>query len=410
MAVGARPHWPHGLRSVCRPVASCSSRRAMATKSKPSIAILDDYLDIAHTHFQHIPSDRLSVRVFRDALPAYTHPHTTQAQRQAIVDRLKPFDIVSTMRERTPFPAALLKELPNLQVLLATGTQFETFDVAAARELGITVAAAPGRGRTDGKQSKRPSRPKLDIKKGGSHPATQHAWALILALARNVAVDDAVMKDPARKGWQTQLAKGLTGATLGVLGLGRLGAAVARIGVLAWGMRAVCWSENLTQEKANRKAEEMGLPIQGGGPDPNVPTFTAVTKADLFRMADVVTLHYVLSDRSQGIVGAKELDLMKDSALLVNTSRGPLIDDQALHTALEKGQIAGAALDVFDIEPLPADSPWRSQRWGHACRSNLLLTPHMGYVEEGIMHTWYEETAENVERWLEGRDILHVLN
>jgi lactate dehydrogenase-like 2-hydroxyacid dehydrogenase len=373
----------------------------------PSLAVLDDYLDVAHAHFSHIPPDQLSVTVFRDALPAYTHPHTTAAQRQALIDRLAPFTIISTMRERTPFPADLLRELPNLKVLLATGTQFETFDLTAAKELGIVVAAAPGKGRTDGRSTI--VRPKLDIKKGGSHPTTQHAWALILALARNVATDDRVMKEGG--GWQTQLAKGLTGTTLGVVGLGRLGAAVARIGVLAWGMRVLCWSENLTQEKANQKAEEMGLPIYGGGPDgPEAPTFTAVGKEELFRNADVVSLHYVLSDRSRGIVGANELAQMKDSALLVNTSRGPLIDDRALYDALQKGRISGAALDVFDIEPLPADSPWRSEEWGRDGRSNLLLTPHMGYVEEGIMHTWYEETAENLERWLQGKDLLHRLN
>ena len=384
--------------------------RSLATSAKPSMAVLDDFLGIANTHFAEIPSKTLSVTIFNHALPAYGHPGTTQSQRQAVVDCLKPFTIISTMRERTPLPADLLRQLPNLKLLLATGTQFETFDLAAARELGIIVAAAPGKGRTDGKLTgHRPARPKLDIKKGGSHPTTQHAWALILALARNVANDDAVMKDPSRKGWQTQLAQGLTGATLGVVGLGRLGAAVARIGALAWGMKVICWSENLTQEKANQKAEEMGLRVVGGGPEPAAPTFRAVSKEELFQNADVVSLHYVLSERSRGIVGAKELQLMKDSALLVNTSRGPLIDEAALYDTLKHGKIGGAALDVFDIEPLPAESPWRSREWGHGGRSNLLVTPHMGYVEDGIMHTWYEETAENVERWLEEQEILHRL-
>ncbi|KAI1377970.1 glycerate dehydrogenase [Hypoxylon crocopeplum] len=384
--------------------------RSLATQARPSMAVLDDYLDIAKLHFSHIPASELSITAFNDSLPAFNHPQTSTSSRRTIIDRLKPYTIISSMRERTPFPRELLQELPNLKLLLATGTQFETFDLAAATELGISVAAAPGRGRTDGKPSQRPARPKLDIKKGGSHPTTQHAWALILALARNVATDDAVMKGPA-KGWQSQLAIGLTGTTLGVVGLGRLGAAVARIGSLAWGMRVVCWSENLTQEKANRKAEEMGLPISGGNPlDPNVPTFTAVSKDELFETADVVSLHYVLSERSRGIVGTKELAQMKQSALLVNTSRGPLIDDTALYEALEKGRIRGAALDVFDVEPLPTDSPWRSTAWGTKGRSNLIITPHMGYVEDGIMHTWYEETAENLERWLRGQPLLHRLN
>lgn len=374
------------------------------------MAVLDDYLNIAGSHFTHIKPSKLSVTTYTGALPSFNHAQTSESSKRALIERLKPFTIISSMRERTPFPAALLQELPNLKLLLATGTQFETFDLAAAKELGISVAAAPGRGRTDGRASNRPQRPKLDIKKGGSHPTTQHAWALILALARNVAADDASMKSAA-KGWQTQLATGLTGVTLGIVGLGRLGAAVARIGNLAWGMRILCWSENSTQEKANRKAEEMGLPAFGGGSDGgSAPTFTAVSKDELFQAADVVSLHYVLSERSRGIVGTKELAQMKDSALLVNTSRGPLIDDNALYGALQRGGIRGAALDVFDVEPLPGDSPWRSTDWGTDGRSNLIITPHMGYVEEGIMHTWYEETAENVERWLEGKELLHRLN
>ncbi|KAI1087161.1 glycerate dehydrogenase [Rostrohypoxylon terebratum] len=384
--------------------------RSIATQTKPAMAILDDYLDIAKPHFSHIPSSQLSITAFHDSLPAFNHPHTSAAEKQAIIDRLKPFTIISSMRERTPFPGDLLHALPNLKLLLATGTQFETFDLPTASALGIRVAAAPGRGRTDGKPSSRPPRPKLDIKKGGSHPTTQHAWALILALARNVAADDAAMKSPA-KAWQSQLALGLTGTTLGVVGLGRLGAAVARVGCLAWGMRVLCWSENLTQERANRKAEEMGLPVSGGyALEPGQPTFRAVGKEELFRSADVVSLHYVLSERSRGIVGERELGWMKKSAMLVNTSRGPLIDSEALYDALENGRIRGAALDVFDIEPLPAESPWRSTEWGTQGRSNLIITPHMGYVEDGIMHTWYEETAENLERWLRGDALLHGLN
>lgn len=374
------------------------------------MAILDDYLGIASAHFAHIPSSTLSVTSFADALPPFNHPQTAESSKRQIIDRLKPFTVLSAMRERTPFPVELLKELPNLKLLLATGTQFETFDLAAAKQLGISVVAAPGRGRTDGKASSRPIRPKLDIKKGGGHPTTQHTWALILALARNVAADDAAMKGP-EKGWQSQLAIGLTGTTLGVVGLGRLGAGVARIGSLAWGMRVVCWSENLTQEKANAKAEEVGLPAYGGHPSfPDEPTFKVVSKDELFGTADVVSMHYVLSDRSRNLVAARELALMKDSALLINTSRGPLISDVDLYDALQKGRIRGAALDVFDIEPLPASSPWRSTEWGKNGRGNLIITPHMGYVEEGIMHTWYEETAENLERWLEGAPLLHRLN
>lgn len=374
------------------------------------MGLLDDYLNISPPHFAHIPSSKLSLTVFNEALPPFSHPLTTEEQKASIITKLRPFSVLSTMRERTSFPAALLQELPNLKLLLATGTQFETFDLSAARELGITVAAAPGKGRVDGKRLPgRTVTPKLDIKMGGSHPATQHAWALILALARNVATDDAVIKrlQPRTSSiWQTGLAKGLTGTTLGVVGLGRLGAAVARIGALAFGMKILCWSENMTQDKADRKATEMGLSVLQ--PDGS-HTFQVASKGELFSCADVVSLHYVLSERSRGIVGDRELGAMKQSALIVNTSRGALIDEAALYQALNEGKIGGAALDVFDLEPLPADSEWRSAHWGFEGRSRLLLTPHMGYVEDGIMNTWYEETAENLERYLDGKVILHRL-
>lgn len=284
---------------------------------------------------------------------------------------------------------------------MVAGTQFETFDLKAAKELGITVAAAPGKGRTDTQKSA--AHRGQDIKKGGSHPATHHTWAMILALARNIAADDAAIK---AGGWQTDMAVGLTGKTLGVVGLGRLGAAVARIGILAFGMKVVAWSNSLDQQKADEMAEKLGLPLEN---EHGEKTFQVVEKGQLFQQADVVSLHYVLSERSKGIVGARELAAMKPSSLLINSSRGPLIDETALLDAASKGRVRGVALDVFEHEPLPADSPWRSQAWGAEGRSRVLLTPHMGYVEEGIMNAWYAETAENVERWLEGREILHRL-
>lgn len=226
---------------------------------------------------------------------------------------------------------------------------------------------------------------------------------MILALARNIAADDTAIK---AGGWQTDMAVGLTGKTLGVVGLGRLGAAVARIGILAFGMRAVAWSSSLDQAKADEMAEKLGLPTEN---EYGEKTFQAVSNEELFKQSDVVSLHYVLSERSKGIVGAPELATMKDTALLINSSRGPLIDEPALLDTVSKGRIRGVALDVFEHEPLPADSPWRSQAWGTDGRSRVLLTPHMGYVEEGIMNAWYAETAENVERWLDGREILHRL-
>ncbi|KAJ5096381.1 D-3-phosphoglycerate dehydrogenase [Penicillium alfredii] len=371
-------------------MAAPGSANPTLTTTTPTLAILDDYLDIASSHFTHIPKTGARRRA-----PAL-HDHLVHARAH-------------------PFPADLLRQLPNLKLLLATGTQFESFDLAAARDLGIAVAVAPGAGRSDGRATASASaRARLDLTKGGSHPTTQHAWALILALARNVAADDAAIKTaPAPAPWQTRLAKGLAGLTLGVVGLGRLGAAVARIAVLAFGMDVICWSANLTQEKADSTAQELGLPVYGplddSGADAQTPTFRVVSKQELFAQADVVTLHYVLGDRSRGLVGVPELAAMKPSALLVNTSRGPLVEEAALYDTLQRGRIAGAALDVFDLEPLPRDSRWRSPDWGTGGRSALVMTPHMGYVDEGLMHTWYEETAENVERWLQGKDLLHRL-
>ncbi|KAL6911035.1 D-isomer specific 2-hydroxyacid dehydrogenase [Trichoderma evansii] len=366
------------------------ARQGITKVSKlPSLAIIDDYLNTSKPHFAHIPSSRLQITTFKDTINPVNEAETTR-----LVERLKPFEAISAMRERTAFPGSLLRSLPNLKLLLATGTQFEMFDLAAARELGIAVVSAPGLGRTD-RLDGTASLP--NIKKGSGHPTTQHAWALIMALARNIAADDALLKTGS--GWQSGLAMSLTGRTLGIVGLGRLGAAVARIGYLAWGMNVVCWSENLTQEKADRTAAEAGLPSG---------VFRVVGKEELFRSADVISLHYVLSDRSRHVVGVKELEQMKSSAILVNTSRGQLIDQTALLDTLERGAIRGAALDVFDIEPLPLFSPWRrANYWGEGGRSRLITTPHMGYADEGLMNAWYAETAENIDRWLEDREVLH---
>lgn len=382
----------------------------MASSQPIKLAVLDDYPNIALQHFAHLPKSQVEITVFNDTLPSYTHPKTTNVERQTLVERLHPFSVLSTMRERTPFPGELLRQLPNLKTILGTGGKFESWDLATMNELGITVCAAPGKGRTDGKGSGRSPR-SLPMKQGGGHPTTQHVWALILALARNVAADDAVVKGKGGpKGWQTGLAMGLQGKTLGLVGLGRIGSHVARVGVLAFGMKIVCWSANLTQEKADQLADEAGLPVTGGGMIPDdEKTFKVVSKEEVFSMADVVSLHYVLSERSKGIVSTQELNWMKPSGLLVNTSRGPLVDEAALLDTLRNGRIRGAALDVFDIEPLPADSPWRTEDWDAEGKSRVLLTPHMGYVEEGTLTIWYEETAENLERLLEGRELLNVL-
>ncbi|KAF5989583.1 2-hydroxyacid dehydrogenase [Fusarium bulbicola] len=360
--------------------------------STPSLLVLDDYLRISAKHFEHLQHPKLQVEISDTYLS-----QRTAEEKSSLLEKLYPYDIISTMRERTPLPGELLRQLPNLKLLLCTGTQFETFDLEAAKKLGITVVSALGRGRSDGAQHKQ------DIPKGGSHPATHHTWAMILALARNIAADDASIKTG---GWQSDMAVGLSGKTLGVVGLGRLGAAVARIGSLAFGMKIKCWSSSLDQAKADEMAVKLGLPTVDEDGD---KTFQAVTKEELFATADVVTLHYVLSERSHGLISVKELKAMKKSALLVNTSRGALIDETALLGAANEGSIRGVALDVFESEPLLADSPWRSQDWGKGNKSRVLVTPHMGYVEEGIMNSWYAEQAENVERWLDGKDVLHQL-
>lgn len=363
----------------------------------PRLGIIDDYLNTSAPHFAHIPSSKLQITTFNDTVIPFNASETTR-----LIDRLRPFTMLSCIRERTAFPGSLLAQLPNLKLLLATGTQFEQFDLQAARKHGIAVVAAPGLGRTDAPGLRRPN-----IKQGSAHPTTQHTWALLLALARNVAVDDASLKT-SPSSWQSSLATNLTGATLGIVGLGRLGAAVARIGHLAWGMKVVCWSENLTQEKADKQAVHVGLSPDMGPED--TKTFRVVDKAELFSTADVVSVHYVLSERSQGVVGARDLGMMKPSSLLINTARGPLIDQPALVDTLEEGKIHGCAMDSFDVEPLPADSVWRRPNyWGRNGRSKVLTTPHMGYVDSTLMNAWYAETAENVERWLVGKELLHRL-
>ena len=191
---------------------------------------------------------------------------------------------------------------------------------------------------------------------------------------------------------------GLAGKKLGCLGLGRLGLQAAVTGSMGFGMEVVCWSENLTQEKADRASEGVGL--ERG-------RFRVVaSKEELFREADIVTVQLVLSERSRGIVGKKELEAMKKTALLVNCSRGPIVDEVALLECLKEGGIAGAALDVFSTEPLEGDSEWRSTEWGRNGRSRVVLSPHMGYVERETMEGWYQHQARNVERWLDGEEVL----
>jgi lactate dehydrogenase-like 2-hydroxyacid dehydrogenase len=336
------------------------------------VAVLDDYQDIAAPHFEQL-KPIFDITVFRDTLLPYNHPATPENVKQELVERLKPFTVISAMRERTPFPAALMEKLPNLKLLLSTGGRNLSIDLEAAKKHKIHVTGAPGKGRTDAPLSSKTKR--------GPDSTTQHAVALILGIARNIASDDKVVKDG---GWQTELATGLSGKTFGTVGLGRLGVNVAKIMYSAFGMRIIAWSSSLTQETADQKAKEAGFPVETDGEK----TFKVVGKEELFKEADVVSIHYVLSDRSRGLVGAKELALMKKSALFVNTSRGPIVDEDSLLAVLKESKIRGAAIDVFNLEPLPKDSQWRDPKWGTEGRSHVLLSPHMGYVEEETMNNW----------------------
>jgi phosphoglycerate dehydrogenase-like enzyme len=294
------------------------------------------------------------------------------------------------MRERTPFPRELVARLPNLKLLLTTGNRNLALDLDAFRARAIPVAGAAHAGPVVGSDS-----------------TTEHCVALILGAARNLAQDDYSIKTAG--GWQTVPAVGLQGKVFGTVGLGRLGMAVARIMHLAFGMRVVAWSENLTQERADEKAREAGLAVEAPGSGGGEKTFRVVSKEELFRTADVVSVHLVLSDRSRGGISRKDLELMKPSSIFVNTSRGPLVVEKDLLDVLEEGRIRAAALDVFDLEPLPLDSRWRTTKWGQGGRSQVLLTPHMGYVEGATLDAWYDMQIKNLLRWEKGEDLAEKL-
>ncbi|KAK3674092.1 hypothetical protein LTR78_005939 [Recurvomyces mirabilis] len=352
------------------------------------LAIFDDYACIAREHFEKVPN--IHIEDFPDTLnPA------TQDGLEALAKRLQPYQIVSTMRERTPFPAELMKRLPKLQVILNASARNASIDVKQATEQGIVVTGTKGEVPTDERLLN--TLPNLPPPKGHSS-VVQHGWAMLLALMSRLPQDDHALKtEPGA--WQNGLMMPIAGKTLGIVGLGKLGVGMAKIGVLAWGMKVLAWSENLTQEKADAAAESAALP-KG--------SFEYVNKQELFEKSDVVSLHLVLSARSKSIVGKQELASMKKSSIIVNTSRGPLIDEEALIETLKAGTIRGAALDVYWEEPLSAQSPWRTtSEWA---KSEILLSPHMGYVNEGTMHRWYQEQAEDVARWMKGEEVAVRMN
>ena len=309
------------------------------------IAVLDDYQSAAASFADwSLVPEPVDVVAFSDHV----------ADEDALVERLAPFGVVVAMRERTPFPRSLLERLPNLRLLVTTGRRNAAIDTAAASDCGITVCGT------------------------ASHASgpVELTWALILAVARQIPQEDASVR---AGGWQETVGIDLAGATLGVVGLGRLGERVAKIG-RAFDMDVIAWSQNLTDERV----AEVGV--------------RRVGKEELFATADVLTLHLVLSDRTRAIVGRNDLKHMKSSAILINTSRGPILDEAALLEALTHGWIAGAGLDVFDDEPLPQ---------GHALRTapRTVLTPHLGYVTKRTYEIFFREAVEDVAAFLAGTPI-----
>ena len=307
--------------------------------------MLDDYQNVALSMADwSVLGTRATVTVFND--------HLTDTD--ALVARLQSFEVVCIMRERTAMTRAVIERLPALQLIASTGRQNASIDLAAAAERGIEVAHTGY----------------------SSTPTIELTWALILASARHLIAENASLREG---GWQRHVGEDLSGRTLGVLGLGNVGGEVARVG-RAFGMQVIAWSHHLTAERAS----EAGAVL--------------VTKDELFRRADIVTVHLVLSRRTRGLVGQPELALMKPTAFLVNTSRGPIVVETDLLNALESNTIAGAAIDVFDQEPLAADHPFRRS-------PKLLATPHIGFVSRALYRRFYEDTVKNIMRWLDGEQV-----
>ena len=309
------------------------------------IAILDDYQNVALKMADWSAlAKRAEITVFNDHVDGV----------DAVAARLSPFDVVCVMRERTPLSRQVIERLPKLKLIASTGSRNASIDVVAAQERGISITATGYRGAS----------------------TVELTWALILGIARHLVNENQTVRNG---GWQTAIGTGLNGKVLGVIGLGNIGRPVARIG-LAFGMRIIAWSQNMTPEVA----EATGA--------------TLVTKAELFRLADILTIHLILSKRTTGLIGADDLSLMKPAAFLVNTSRGPIVDEAALIHALQSRAIAGAAIDVFDREPLPAQHPFRFL-------DNVLATPHIGYVADDLYRTFYEDVVASITKWLDERII-----
>ncbi|MDD7931964.1 D-2-hydroxyacid dehydrogenase family protein [Actinomycetospora straminea] len=310
------------------------------------IAVLDDYQQVASTYADWDAIGAEDVTFFGQHL----------GDADGVVAALEPYDVVVAMRERTAFPADVLERLPHLGLLVTTGPANVAIDVAAARERGVTVSGTGG--------------------VSSNAPTVEMTWALIHALTRHVPAEDRAVRAGR---WQHTVGRDLAGRRLGVVGLGGIGAPVAAVG-LALGMDVVAWSEHLDPDDA-----------RGHG-------VTPVSKDELLTTSDVVTVHLKLSARTTGLIGRDDLARMKPTALLVNTSRGPIVDEDALVEALHAGTIGGAGLDVFGTEPLPVDAPLRTA-------PNTVLTPHLGYVTEGTYEVFYRDAVEDIRAWADGAPI-----
>jgi D-3-phosphoglycerate dehydrogenase len=309
-------------------------------------AILDDYQNVAlaMADWSKVKADA-EIKVFNEPF----------ASADEAAKALTGFDIVCLMRERTPFPRVLFEKLPQLKLVVTTGMRNAAIDMQAAKDRDVMVCGTDSAG----------------------HPTAELTIGLMIDLARKISVENARMKSG--EPWQVTVGADLNGKTLGILGLGRLGQRVAKVG-LAFGMKVIAWSQNLTPEKCREAGAQYA------------------TKDDLLRQSDFITIHMVLSPRSRGLIGAHELSLMNPQAYLINTSRGPLIDEAALIAALKQNRIAGAGLDVYDVEPLARDHAFRKL-------PNVLLTPHLGYVTADNYRLFYGQTAEDVRAFLDGKPV-----
>ncbi|OMF61924.1 D-2-hydroxyacid dehydrogenase family protein [Paenibacillus sp. FSL R5-0766] len=320
--------------------------------TKLRCAVLDDYQNVALTSADWSPlMDQVEIQTFNNYM----------GSEEKVIQELQDFDIVVLMRERTPFPEKVISQLPKLKLLITSGMRNASIDLKAAEKNGIIVCGT----------------------EGSSNPPTELTWALILGLSRQLVTENNALRS--NRNWQSTVGLDLHGRTLGLLGLGKIGTRMAEI-AQAFGMNVMAWSENLTQEKA----EKHGV-------------IWAETKEQLLAESDIVSIHLVLSDRTRNLIGQADFQLMKSSALLINTSRAGIVDQEAMVEALQSGVIAGAGLDVYEQEPLPVNHVMRTL-------PNVLATPHLGYVTRGNYEIYYNHTVENIAMFLKGTPIRQLLS